>query len=188
MSKQTLFLFFITLIISTTALPKAEALGIGPPSFELDLHRGGSNSTKVYITSDGLTGELVVGKESLPFRVEPATINITSDDTNKPVEITFYGNKTLEPDVYEGKVTFLAYTGGFVAVGIKIRAKINLLEEVAKTQEEATETPSMETSEQEPEIESRNNETSISPYILGGVAGVVLAVCLFTIALWWRGR
>ena len=73
-------------------------------------------------------------------------------------------------------------------MGIKIRAKINLLEEVAKTQEEATETPSMETSEQEPEIESRNNETSISPYILGGVAGVVLAVCLFTIALWWRGR
>ena len=110
-------------------LPQADALGIGPSSFELDLQMDGSNSTTVYITSDGLIGELIVGKENLPFIIEPSTINMTSDDANMPVEITFYGNDTLAPGVYEGKVTFLAMTGGFVAVGIKIRVKINLIGE-----------------------------------------------------------
>ncbi len=148
MSKKTSFLFFIILLVSTLPLPQAEALGIGPPSFELDLQMDGSNSTTVYITSDGLTGELIVGKETLPFRIEPSRINMTRDDVNAPVELTFYGNETLEPGVYEGKVTFLAYTGGFVAYGIKIRAKINLLGEA---QEEEQKTPIEEESEPEPE-------------------------------------
>ena len=136
MSKQTSFLFFIILIASTTSLPRAEALGIGPTSFEMDLQIDGSNSTTFYITSDGIIGELIVGKETLPFRIEPSTINMTSDDENMPVEITFYGNRTIEPGVYEGKVTFLAMTGGFVAVGIKVKAKINLLSMIVETQEE----------------------------------------------------
>ncbi len=182
MSKQTSFLFFIILIASTTPLPRAEALGIGPPSFELDLHMEGSNSTTVYITSDGLIGELIVGKETLPFRIEPSTINMTSDDANMPVKITFYGNETLDPGVYEGKVTFLAMTGGFVAVGIKIRAKINLLGEALEVQEAE--------SEPEPglEIEPRVEETNYTPYIIGGVAGGVVVVSLALILLWWKRR
>ncbi len=129
MSKRTPFLFFIILIVSTIPLRQVGALGIGPPSFELSLQMDGSNSTTVYITSDGLDGQLIVGKENLPFRIEPSTINMTASDVNVPVELTFYGNETLESGVYEGKVTFLAYTGGFVAMGIKIRVKINLLGE-----------------------------------------------------------
>ena len=184
MSKRTPFLFFIILIVSTMPLPQAEALGIGPPSFELDLQMDGSNSTTFYITSDGLIGELIVGKENLPFIIEPSTINMTSDDANMPVEITFYGNGTLEPGVYEGKVTFLAMTGGFVAVGIKIRAKINLLGETLETQEAEPESES----EPEPEIESRVEEMNYTPYIIGGVAGGVVVVSLALIVIWWRRR
>src|SRR4030042_2577898 len=135
MSKQTSFLFFIILLVSTMPLPQVEALGIGPPSFELDLQIDGLNSTTFYVTSDGLTGELIVGREGLPFRLEPSRINMTKGEVNVPVKLTFYGNGTLEPGVYEGKVTFLAMTGGFVAVGIKIRAKINLLGETLEIQE-----------------------------------------------------
>ena len=69
-------------------LPRAEALGIGPPSFELDLQMDGSNSTTFYITSDGLNGQLIVGKENLPFRVKPAKINMTQGDVNVPVKLT----------------------------------------------------------------------------------------------------
>ena len=140
-------------------LPRAEALGIGPPSFELDLRMDGSNSTTFYITSDGLNGQLIVGMEGLPFRVDPPRVNMSKGDVNVPVELTFYGNDTLEPGVYEGKVTFLAYTGGFVAVGIKIRVKINLLDEAQNIQEEEPEMPVEEESEvetdQEPEPETK---------------------------------
>jgi hypothetical protein len=189
MSKQTSFLFFIILIGSTMPLPQAEALGIGPSSFELDLHMEGSNSTTVYVTSDGLTGELIVGKESLPFRVEPSTINMTSGDANMPVEITFYWNETLDPGVYEGKVTFLAMTGGFVAVGIKIRAKINLLGEVVDIQEEPEiEAEPEQEPEQEPEIEPQIEEMSITPYIIGGVVGVAVVAFLLGIIWWWKRR
>jgi hypothetical protein len=185
MSKQTVFLFFIILLVSTMPLPQAEALGIGPPSFELDLHLDGSNSTTFYITSDGLIGELIVGKETLPFRIEPSKINITSDDVNMPVEITFYGNGTLEPGVYEGKVTFLAFTGGFVAMGIKVKAKINLLGEVVEIQEE----PEIEAEpEPEPEIEPQIVEMSITPYIIGGAAGVAVVASLYGVILWWKRR
>jgi len=152
MSKRIPFLFFIILIVSTMPFPQAEALGIGPPSFALNLQMDGSNSTTFYITSDGLEGQLIVGMEDLPFRVDPPRINMSKNDMNMPVELTFYGNETLEPGVYEGKLTFLAYTGGFVAVGIKIRAKINLLDE--------------------------SQEMDYIPYVMGGavIAALVSAV------------
>ncbi len=159
-------LFFIILIVSAMSLPQAEALGIGPPSFELDLQMGGLNSTAFYITSDGLTGQLIVGLEDLPFRVDPPTVNMSSSDVNTPVELTFYGNETLMPGVYEGKVTFLAYTGGFVAMGIKIRAKINLLEETY-----------------EPEPEPETQELNYTPYVMGGTTIAALALIV-----WWIKR
>ena len=143
-------------------LPRVEALGIGPPSFELDLQIDGSNSTMVYLLSDGLEGELIIGSENLPFRVEPSKINMSKEDYYRPVELTFYGNETLEPGVYEGKVTFIAYTGGFVTVGIKIRAKINLLDEAQEIQEEkpvmSVEKESERESEPEAETEPESEE------------------------------
>jgi len=159
-------------------LPRAEALGIGPPSFELDLKMDGSNSTTLYITSDGLKGELIVGREGLPFRIEPSRINMTKGDVNAPVKLTFYGNETLKPGVYEGKVTFLAMTGGFVAVGIKIRAKINLLGEA----------PLPGAPEPRPETPFEPQEMSYTPYIIGSVAGGVIVASLALIILWWKRR
>ena len=86
--------------MSIMSLPRADALGIGPPSFEMELQMDGSNKTKFYITSDGLSGELIVGMEDLPFRIEPLRINMSSGDANTPVELTFFGNGTLDPGVY----------------------------------------------------------------------------------------
>ena len=127
-TKQVYFFFFIILIASTTSLVCANAFGVGPASFELDLYEGASNVTMFYITADGIDGQVVVGLESLPFDVEPRKINITKDDIATPVELTFYSNATLDPGVYTGMVTFLASSSGFVNLGIKIYAKINFLE------------------------------------------------------------
>ena len=213
MSKRIPFLFFIILIVLMPS-PQVEALGIGPPSFELNLQMDGSNSTTVYLLSDGLEGELIIGRENLPFRVEPSKINMSKEDNYRPVELTFYGNETLEPGVYEGMVTFVAQTGGFVALGIKIRAKINLLGEAQEIQEEgpeisvegeSKEEPEAETEpeseeepetiaeEGEPEIESEeepedeSQENSGNPYIIGGLAvGTIVALGL--IGIWWKRR
>ncbi len=187
LSKQKSFLFFITLLI-LIPLPRAEALGIGPPSFVIYLHVDGSNSTTFYITSDGLEGQLIVGMENLPFRVDPPRVNMSKDDVNVPVELTFYGNETLEPGVYEGKVTFLAYTGGFVAMGIKIRAKINLLDEAQEIQEEpeSEEEPEVIVEEEEPEAASQEN--SGNPYVIGGLVGAAIAACVALIFVWWNRR
>lgn len=122
--------FFLLIFLAYSVNPlitPASGLGIGPPSFELDVPINGSNSTVIYVTSDGLSGELIVGTENLPFSFEPSRINISRNDVNMPVELIFYGNETLEPGVYEGKVTFLAMMGGFVAMGIKVRVNINLI-------------------------------------------------------------
>ena len=209
MSKRIPFLFFIILIVSTMPLPQADALGIGPPSFELDLQIDGSNSTTVYLLSDGLEGELVIGCEDLPFRVEPSTINMSKEDNYRPVELTFYGNETLEPGVYGGMVTFIAQTGGFVALGIKIRATINL---IGESQEEEQETPIVRNPEQEPESEEEpetiaeeeereeeepevvfeepedeSPENSGNPYRIGGLTlGTIVAFGL--IGIWLKRR
>jgi len=194
-------------------LPRAEALGIGPPSFELDLQMDGSNSTTVYLLSDGLEGELVIGSENLPFRVEPSKIKMSKEDHYRPVDITFYGNETLEPGVYEGLVTFVAQAGGFVALGIKISVKINLLGEAQEIQEEepekgtdisiqfitepeSEEEPETIAEEEEPkeeeEIESEEPEpesqdNSGNPYVTGGLAiGAILTLGL--IGIWWKRR
>ena len=208
MSKRIPFLFFIILIVSTMPLPRAKALGIGPPSFELDLQMDGSNSTTVYLLSDGLEGELIIGSENLPFRVEPSKINMSKEDNYRPVELTFYGNETLESGVYEGMVTFIAQTGGFVSLGIKIRAKINLLgedqeetempieEKHAEEPEAETEPETMvegEEHEEEPEIESEEDpenesqENSGNPYITGGLLlGTIVALGLT--GIWLKRR
>ena len=173
MSKRIPFLFFIILIM-LMPLPWAESLGIGPKSLEMNLSIDGFNSTMVYFNSDGVTGELIIGKEDLPFRMEPSRVNMSSGDVDVPVELTFYGNETLEPGVYEGKVTFIAYSGGFVAVGIKIRATINLLE----VQEEKPETPIKEESEEEPE----SQEIDYTPYLMGA------AIAALALIAWWIKR
>lgn len=182
LSKQISFLFFILLVLSIS-FPQVDGLGIGPPSFEFDLQIGGTNTTNVYITSDGLDGQLIVGKENLPFIIEPSLINMTKDDVNVPVEITFYGNETLEPGIYEGKITFLAMTGGFVAYGIKIRVKINLLNEtrVEESENYANYTFEFELEWEEP---GEDNSKNMMPYIIGaigGMAGVGLIILVLYI-------
>jgi len=116
-------LITITLLLLATPV-LAAGFAIGPPEIELEVPANGSAVATFYVTSD-FDGELQVSLEDIPLRVEPTTIPITKSDDNREVQLTFYGNESLGSQVFDGKVRFLALTGGNVATGVKVKATVN---------------------------------------------------------------
>lgn len=108
----------LILLCATPAL----AFGVSPPSMEFDVPAEGS--TKVEFAVYDFTGDLQVSLEDIPLKVEPTTVSVAAGDEGTTVELTFYGDETLGSQVYNGYVRFLAMTGGTVAMGIKVRAKV----------------------------------------------------------------
>jgi hypothetical protein len=99
---------------------------VGPAQLHITIPEAGTAQAYVYITSY-LEGELTVGTENLPFRIEPNTIAITSTERNQKVELVIHENTSLTAGQYSGKLTFLLYTGGDVAYGVKINANVTQL-------------------------------------------------------------
>ena len=108
----------LILLCATPAL----AFGVSPPSIEFDVPAEGS--AKVEFAVYDFTGDLQVSLEDIPLKVEPTTVSVAAGDEGTTVELTFYGDETLGSQVYNGYVRFLAMTGGTVATGIKVRAKV----------------------------------------------------------------
>ena len=117
-----LAVLILLLTLPSVALGSA-GFAIGPPSISVTVPDDGESTAYVYVTS-GFDGKIVVGTENIPFRVEPETITVSSTDQNRKVELTFYGDKSIEEWTYSGKLTFLAYTNGNVACGVKINAEV----------------------------------------------------------------
>jgi hypothetical protein len=127
MKKWGIF-FVIAMVIMLNAVTPCHAadetgFAVGPVQLDVTVPSNGSNSTYVYVTSY-VDGELVVGTENLPFRIEPTTIPITSTDRTRKVELTVYGNTSLTKGQYVGKLTLLLYTGNNVAHGVKLNANV----------------------------------------------------------------
>ena len=125
--KKVALVAILAVLILLLTLPSV-ALGsagfaIGPPSISVTVPADGESMAYVYITS-GFTGELVVGTEDIPFRVDPKTIQVSSTDQNKEVELTFYGDQSVEEETYSGKLTFLSHADNNVAYGVKIKADV----------------------------------------------------------------
>jgi hypothetical protein len=130
-------LFSIILAIVIFGILPAVALAdndggfaVGPAKLEVTVPEDGSSPAYVYITSY-LDGELVVGTENLPFRVEPETIPVSATDRNQEVELLIYGDPSLEGGQYSGKITFLFYAGDNVAYGVKLSADITQTSELS---------------------------------------------------------
>jgi tRNA(Leu) C34 or U34 (ribose-2'-O)-methylase TrmL len=128
--KWILFSTLAILAILNALLPSmalAESgFAVGPAQLDITIPETGTAQTYVYITSY-LEGELVVGTENLSFRIEPSTIAVTSTDRNRKVELVVHGNTSLAAGQYSGKLTFLLFTGGDVAYGVKINTNITQL-------------------------------------------------------------
>lgn len=106
------------------SLPNVHGFGIGPPSLEVIVPEDGYNTTKIWVTSDGINGTLVIGTDNQIFKVEPSEYPLHPDDVNMLIELKIYGNNTLKPGVYPDKLTFIGYTGESVSMGIKIKIDI----------------------------------------------------------------
>jgi hypothetical protein len=102
-----------------------EGIKIAPARLQIILGEDDSGTAVVYITS-GFSGQLAIGTEDLPFRVEPESIAINDTDVNKKVELVLYATSGLEEREYRGKLTFLTRTGSNVAYGIKLNITITV--------------------------------------------------------------
>jgi len=132
MKKRIIFSILVMVTILSAVLPcnalEESGFAVGPAKLDVVVPANSSNSTYVYITSY-VAGELVVGTENLPFRIEPTTISITSTDRTRKVELTVYGNTSLAAGQYSGKLTLLLYSGSNVAHGVKINTNITQMEQ-----------------------------------------------------------
>ena len=122
--KRVIALFTAITLIVLCALPAlAQGLGISPPSVEFDVPANGS--TEVEFLVYDFTGNLEISLENIPLRVEPTTVSVTAKEEGTRVVLTFYGDESVGSQVFNGKIRFLAMTGGTVAMGIKVKATIN---------------------------------------------------------------
>jgi hypothetical protein len=122
MKKWMLATIVIAVSILGTLAGPVQANGgfsIAPSKLEVTVSENGSSPVYIYVTSS-FDGELIIGKEDIPYRIEPASIPVGSQDINRKVELTIINDSAVEAGEYPGKLTFLAYTGTNVAYGIKV--------------------------------------------------------------------
>jgi hypothetical protein len=105
--------------ISPRLVGAANGFSVAPAKLEVTVTEGGTSLAYVYVTSD-FSGDLIIGMEGIPFRVEPGSIAVNSTDRDREVELSIYGNASTKGGEYPGKLTFLAHAGNNVAYGVKV--------------------------------------------------------------------
>jgi len=151
----------VTLMVLWAVPVLAAGLSVSPPRVELDVPANGSSQVEFLVYD--FTGDLGISLEDIPLRVEPTTIPVTAKEGGTRVVLTLYGDESLGSVVFNGKIRFLAMTGGTVAMGIKVRATVNHIATGEPPLEEAPEgnVPLEESSlEQTPPEESSPEQAS----------------------------
>ncbi len=115
----------ILMILGLSAPALAASLSISPAKVEFEVPANGS--AEVTFMSYEYTGNLTIDCENIPLKVEPATIAVTAKKGGDKIVLTFSGNTSRGSKIYEGKIRFLAGTGGMVAMGIKVKARVTNL-------------------------------------------------------------
>jgi hypothetical protein len=121
--KTLLSVFIATAVALLCATPVlAAGLSISPGVVEFNVPADGSTTVEFIVYE--FTGNLEISLEDIPLTVEPTTVSVTKEGGTRVV-LTFYGDESLGSQVFNGKIRFLALTGGTVAMGIKVRATVN---------------------------------------------------------------
>ena len=176
---------FLGLAVSSSAL--AAGLGISPPTVEFDVPADGS-ATVEFLVYD-FTGDLEISLEDIPLRVEPTTVSVSAKVEGTRVVLTFYGDDSLGSQVFNGKIRFLAVTGGTVAMGIKVRATVTNLVEgetpVLATPEGSQPPVSQEPTEEAPTPPAPpapSSTTELPILLLAGIAaGTIIVITLIVV-------
>lgn len=96
---------------------------VSPVSLDIELDSGGSYRFNVYIISNH-DSKIYIGKDSLPFEVKPAMLQIQGSEQPQKFELEIIGSRAISNGKYEGKLTFLRDTGDDVALGVKVRTTV----------------------------------------------------------------
>lgn len=147
----------------------AASMGVSPSSIELDVPVNGSAKATFYVSSD-FDGELQISLEDIPLKIGPETVPLKSGETAE-FDLTFYGDESLGLQTFTGKIRFIGMSGGMVAPGIKVKAKI--------TQVGAAPTPP-EQAPLGPPAPQETTELNI-PLLAGIAAGIVIIMTLILV-------
>ena len=177
----------VTLMVLCAAPALAAGLTISPPSVEFDVPANGSNQVEFLVYD--FTGELQISLEDIPLRIEPATVSVTAKEEGTKVVLTLYGDQSLGSRIYQGKIRFLAMTGGTVAMGIKVRATVTNLVEgetpVLATPEGSQPPVSQEPTEEAPTPPAPpapSSTTELPILLLAGIAaGTIIVITLIVV-------
>ncbi len=128
--KTVIALAVALVLVGLYAAPvTAQSLQLSPASVEVDVPADGSSRVEFYVFD--FAGDLEIGVENIPLTVEPDTVSVDAGPEGSRVMVTLHGDEGLGSGTYEGRITFLARTGGMVAMGIKVRATVNHMAEDA---------------------------------------------------------
>ena len=111
----------LALLVAMPAL--AAGFSLSPAEVTFDVPA--DSSTNVEFLVYNFTGDLEISLENIPLTVAPAKVSVVASADGSPVELTFYGDKSLGSQVLKGKIDFLASTGGNIAFGIKVAVTVN---------------------------------------------------------------
>lgn len=194
MKKLIGLLTAVTLMVLCSTPVLAAGLAISPPTVEFDVPANGSSQVEFLVYD--FNGDLEISLEDIPLRVEPTTVPVTAKERGTRVVLTFYGDESLGSQIYEGKIRFLAMTGGTVAMGVKVRATVNhiatgetLLEEAPEETVPPEEAPPEQGPTEESEQPSLTSEGSTFPVIpVAGIAAGTIIVITLIIVLARRSR
>ena len=153
----------------------AASMGVSPSSIEIDVPVNGSTKATFYVSSD-FDGELQISLEDIPLEIEPETVPLKSGETAE-FDLTFYGDESLGLQTFTGKIRFIGMSGGMVAPGIKVKAKIT---QVGAVQLPPEETPPEQVPAPQGGIEGLPLTTVI--IIAGGLVFLGLIVLSITLA------
>ena len=144
------------LIVASPVL--ALSLGVSPTHIELEVTGDGSTTTSVDIYY--FNGDVDISLVDIPLSVEPSTIHVDASDGPVTVELTIYGNHSLDTQVYDGYIRFIAVSGGAATGGVQVIAKVtNIADGIAPVVETSVEpTDEVVTIEETPPQESVSEE------------------------------
>lgn len=148
----------LALVAASPAL--AASLGVSPSHTELVVPGDGSSTANFQIHF--FSGDVEISLVDIPLRVEPETIHVEALNKPADIELTIYGDETLGSQVYDGYIRFIGMSGGSVAAGVEVKAKITNVSEGIPVSPQA-EKPA--TQEPEPVAEKPTPEVAPTPSV-----------------------
>ncbi|GAI03934.1 unnamed protein product [marine sediment metagenome] len=113
----------VALVLLCAAPVLAAGFSLSPAEVEFDVPADGSARVEFLVYDFG--GDLEVSLENIPLGIEPEKVSVVASEEGTPIELTFYGDEALGPQVFKGKILFLASSGGNIAFGVMVKTTVN---------------------------------------------------------------